>query len=89
MIHTSYCKKCKMNLCLICEKEHNKEHNLILYRDLTEKKDNIKNILNEFKKKLDKLNNDIKEMIDKLKYVIEKINIYYEINYDIINNYEQ
>ena len=37
----SYCKKCKNNLCMICEIEEN-NHEIISYKGIIPKKENIK-----------------------------------------------
>ena len=41
------------------------------------------------KKEIDIFNNNIKEIINKLNEMINIMNIYYEINNNIINNYEK
>lgn len=45
--------------------------------------------MNEFKKKIDKFKEKIKEIIEMLNDVVDNINIYYQINYNILNNYEK
>ena len=42
-----------------------------------------------FKKKIDKLNTNIKDIIKILNKVMENIETYYTINYDILNNYDK
>ena len=32
---TSYCNECKTNLCISCEKIHNKTHKIIYYKDIS------------------------------------------------------
>ena len=82
-----YCNTCKMNLCLICENEH-KEHNNISYGDIIPNENEIKEYMKNLRKSIDKLKNNIKEIIDKLNKVIDNIEIYYNINSYIINEYE-
>ena len=85
--YIKYCKECKENLCLLCEKEHN-YHKLIYLGDIIINKDDIleemkelNNIINKFKNKID----EIKNILNK---IINNIEIYYKININIINNYE-
>ena len=90
-LFTSYCKNCKKNLCMLCENEHNKDnnnHNIIDYKRLIENKNELNNEMNKFKKKIDKFNDDIKKIIELLSDVVKKMNIYYEINNNLVNNYE-
>jgi len=39
--YISYCKKCKRNLCIFCENQHN-NHEIILYRKIFPNKENKK-----------------------------------------------
>ena len=89
-LFTSYCKNCKKNLCMLCENEHNKDnnHNIIDYKRLIENKNELNNEMNKFKKKIDKFNDEIKKIIELLNDIIKKMNIYYEINNNFLNNYE-
>ena len=83
---TKYCKKCKEDICKICENKHY-EHDTV---DLGE-------ILID-KEELLKINEDLKNVIDRFKYIINNIkqifdnmidilNIYYKISNDNITNY--
>ena len=85
--YSSYCDKCKQNICLLCENEY-KEHNIIFYKDLIQKQEIMKDELNELNIKIDGFNNEIKEIISKLNLVVENIDLYYKIVYNIYNNYE-
>jgi hypothetical protein len=88
-LYISYCEKCKNNLCMLCRKSHNnKKHKIIDYSNMIENKNEIKENLNEFKKKIDTLNNQIKRIIAILNIVSKNINEFYKIQYDIVNNYE-
>ena len=86
----SYCKECKMSLCEICVRTHNKYHKIINYNDssllLEKEEDEIKEKMNNFRKKINKLNDDIKGMIRMLYKIMESIEVYYRIHEEIINN---
>ena len=82
----SYCEQCKINLCTLCE--GHKNHNRIFYSDELPKKEQLINEKNKLKDTINLINNDIKIMINILNEVMNKINIYYKINEDIINNYD-
>ena len=82
---TKYCKNCIENICIMCENQH-KEHDifelgkiLIDKNDLLKVFENLKNVFNTFKSKIKE-----KEILDKIE---NKINYYYKINNDLINNY--
>ena len=83
-----YCENCNIDLCLSCINEH-KGHKLLSYEDklidiknLRKKMDNLNIIINRFKKNLE-------EIISKLKKLENDLDIYYNINNDIINYYEK
>ena len=83
----SYCNDCKDNLCIQCEAKHT-NHKIIYFKNiLPNQEENLKEI-NEFRKKIDKLNAIIKNIIKKLNEVTENLEIYFKINFDMINNYE-
>ncbi len=84
----SYCQECKINLCMLCDKKHNKKHEIIDYKNVIEDEDEIKEELNKFKNKIDSIKNIVKNLIYTLNKVCEKYQIIYEINNDIINNYQ-
>ena len=50
----SFCKKCKINLCMECESKHKDKGNLIYFRDILPNK-------NKFKENLDKLKTQIQQ----------------------------
>ena len=83
-----YCNKCKMNICLICENEH-KDHNNISYGEMIPNDNKINEYLKELRTSIDILKNNIEEIKNKLDKVIENLEIYYQINNDIINKYEK
>jgi len=76
--------KCNLNLCQICQIEHNKNHNYIYLSKLLPNKENK---INELKTKIDNLKNEIKIIINKLQTILDNMEIYYNINNNIINNY--
>ena len=88
-IFISYCDICKINLCMICQKNHNKEHNIQNFAYILENKNEIIEELNVFKTKIDRFNDIIKEIIEILNNIMNNINIFYTINYDIIKNYKK
>ena len=81
-----YCKTCNENICYICENKH-KDHDifelgnlLIEEDDLLKSKENLKNVINEFKWKV----HVIKEILDRS---INLMDLYYNLNDNIIENY--
>ena len=82
-----YCLQCNKNVCYSCDDEHEK-HNQILLNEIKPNINEINNNLLEMKKQIDLFNNNIKEIIKKLNELSDIINIYYEINNNIIKNYE-
>ena len=86
-IYISYCKTCKINICLKCIKEH-KKHDILPYSDILPDKDELLNKLKELEKEKDKLINDINDMINKLNNIKDNITIIYNIYNNMINKYE-
>ena len=83
----SYCEKCEMNLCMQCEMEHD-NHKQIPYKNIIPNKEEVENSLKQIKNKIDKLNENITNIINMLKKVKDNMNLLYNINYDILNNYD-
>ena len=81
--YAKYCKNCNKDLCLQCENAH-KNHKTIYYVDILPK--NINNENNKLKEYIDKLNNEINEIIKNLKYIMNNLELYYDISSNIINN---
>ena len=86
-IFVKYCEDCKIDLCLSCLNEH-KSHKLISYEDelidikeLRNKMDNLNKVINKFKKNLE-------DIINKLKKLQNNLDTYYNINNEILKNYE-
>ena len=101
--YIKFCNKCGINICISCQNDHI-GHDIMNFRDLMPNKDNIINILDELKNKLDSFKNiseDIKNKINNIKFnknnedsnkiidkIIENLDIYYKISFDIIKNYQ-
>ena len=85
-IFDEYCKMCNMNICFWCQ-EHEK-HKTISFKQLKPDLIKAKRYISEIKAEIDVFNNKVKEIIEILNNLVKIINVYYEINYDIINNYE-
>ena len=85
-IYNSYCEKCKINLCTMCEGEH--KHKKIYFKDIIINKDDLIAQMEEIKKNIVLFNNRAKFIINIVNDVLDKINKYYKIYEDIINNYD-
>ena len=85
--YMSFCKDCNINYCMDCYRKH-KTHNNIEYKDILPDTDEINNEIIELRKKIDKLNKIINQMVEKLQKVKDEIEIFYQINYDILHNYK-
>ena len=84
--YTSYCEECKVNICTLCDKHKNhKRINFMdilpIKKELIKKKKTLFNFINMFK-------TDINNLINILNDVKDKMDIYYQINENIIDNYE-
>ena len=80
----NYCIRCKKNICFACEGHDNHECEDFVKPNIEEKK----KILNELKINIDEINKTIKEAVDKLNGFISYINKFYEINNNILENYD-
>ena len=78
-----YCIKCKKNICFACEEHENHECEDFVKPNIEEKK----KILNELKMNIDGINKTIKEVINNLNGFMTYINEFYEINNNILENY--
>ena len=85
----SFCQKCNDNLCMFCESEHKDKENMIYYRDILPKKDILKTQLNSLKNIFNKFKERIKEITDILESINANIEIYYNINDNLIKNFEK
>ena len=82
-----YCTKCNKNICSICDVEHYK-HKKITFNKMKLNINEMNDDLKDMKKEIDIFNNNIKDMVDKLYELMNIVNIFYEINNNIINNYD-
>ena len=85
--YISFCTKCKINLCMNCFSHHNKSHKLIEYKDIIPNDNKIKEEIAELRSNIDTFKQTITDIMGKLELVKEKIEIFYQINYDILKNY--
>ena len=83
-----YCKECKIDLCLSCINGH-KNHNLISYEDNLIDIDDIKINMDKLNKIINKFKMNLEEIINKFKKLKDNLDMYYNINNNIINNYEK
>ena len=81
-----YCEDCKENLCLLCAEEHI-EHKITSFKSLIPKVNVIKDRLSEIKKNIESFNSKINIIIKQLQELMKAMEIYYDINIDILNNY--
>ena len=89
----SFCEYCKMNLCKLCEEKHGNhkdkiiQFNFILRSDMDNyiKEKNKK--FEEFRNAIDLIKQDIDNIISKFENIKRNIDIYYNINNDILNVY--
>ena len=83
-----YCIDCRSNICFLCDKEHVR-HKTTEFSHLKPDIEKSKKKLKEFRTVLDTLTNQIQDIIKKLNQLLEDMNIYYEINKNILQNYEE
>ena len=84
--YISYCEECKINICSLCEKHKN--HKIINFLEISPNKAELEKKLKTLKKFNSLLFIDIIELINILNQVKTNMEIYYKINEDIINNYD-
>ena len=81
-----YCIKCRKNICFSCEEHEN--HETIFLGDIKQNINDKKIILNDMKKSIDLIEKTIKDIINQLNEFMKYINKYYEINNNILENYD-
>ena len=86
---SSFCKNCKINLCMECEAEHKDRQNLIYFRDILPNKVQFKTNLSELRVKIDKYKEKIIEIKNIFDKIIASLETYYEINENLLNDYEK
>ena len=85
-----YCKKCNLNLCINCEEEH-ENHDAKYFSNISLKKGELKRCLIELKEQINEFNKDMNKIIDiieKLKSLSKTMDLFYEINSELIANYD-
>ena len=82
-----YCKKCKIDLCFSCLNEH-KNHKLISYKDRLIDIKELRNKMNNLNMVINKFKMNLEEIINKFKKLQDNLELYSNINNNIINNYE-
>ena len=86
-LYNSYCKSCKNNICVKCQKEHLK-HDIISFGTIFPDVDELLNSLKDFRKIIDTFNNNINSIIDRFNKVKENIEMIYKIYYEMVTKYE-
>ena len=84
--YNSYCEKCQKNICIKCIEEHN-DHEIINYQSILPKIDDKLNELKQLKDKIDRMTEFFNEFIHILKETIKNSELLYDIQMNIINNY--
>ena len=82
-----YCNTCKINICFICEEKEHGEHDIISLGNLIPNENEVNDNLSQIKKTIEIFNEQIQEIIKKLNELSKIMDLYYEINEDILNNY--
>ena len=82
-----YCYNCEKDLCFLCLKEH-KDHATKSYEDLLIDPDILKKSMKNFKININKFKKNLEEIITKFQDIIENMDLFYNINDEIIHNYE-
>ena len=85
--YVKYCTKCKKNLCMMCDSQH-QGHDTVFFGNLLPDIDGIKTKLLEMKKNIEIFKNKINEIIEQLNNLVKTMELYYEINNDILKNYK-
>ena len=82
-----YCEDCKIDMCLSCIIEH-KTHRVIAYEDYLIDIKRLRKKMNEPNEVINKFQMNLEEIIKKFQKLKENMDIYYNINNNIINRYE-
>ena len=86
---SSYCEKCKIDLCLFCETQHqNHKEKIIKYDDITHKIEKRKDELKEIKKKIEDSEASILQLLKVIENAYKILINYHAICKDIIDKYE-
>ena len=87
-IYFKYCDDCKIDLCLSCINGH-KNHKIISYEDELIDIKELRKKMNDLEKVINKFKMNLEEIINKFKKLKDNLDIYYNINNNILNNYEK
>ena len=88
---TSYCLDCKYDLCLKCEMRHNLKHKIIEFKDILPNKHflgKVKVTQSKFREYIDQMQEEINKIVRTLHSFLDSLNAYYQINEEIVNNYD-
>jgi len=77
--YISYCKTCKLNICFSCSEKHDGHI-------IKKKEEKIKE-MKKLRLKIDDMTNMINSMINICNKVLENIEIFYNLEMDVLNNY--
>ena len=88
---TSYCLDCKYDLCLKCEMRHNLKHKIIEFKDILPNKHflgKVKATQSKLREYIDQMQEEINKIVRTLHSFLDSLNAYYQINEEIVNNYD-
>ena len=84
--YISYCNKYEKNICLKCTGEHS-EHNIINYQSILPKEEEKLKDLEKLRNKMDQMSQYLNEIINIFQETIKNFEILYDIEKNIIDNY--
>ena len=82
----SYCEDCKINICTLCD--IHKDHKRINFIDILPNKEDLNKKMKELKETINLFDNNVNIIVNMLNEVKNKIDIYFKINEEFINNYD-
>lgn len=82
--YNSYCNDCKINICSLCRDEHD-EHDIKNF--MIPNKKIIDERIKELRSKIDNMNEDIQKVINELNVFMKKIEKYYTICQNFLQNF--
>ena len=85
---SSFCKNCKINLCMECEAAHFDKQNLFYFNNILPNNEKYKSNLTELKIKIDMFKDKLNEIRKTFDKIIINLETYYEINNNLFKNYE-